>query len=124
MLRGMRFRPLTAIALVAVLALAGCTLPSDGTPGASGVPMMGRSHLSAEQLTAYYRSHVPTTLPYRATGATIEELATMFVEEGDRYLVRGDIAFAQSIVETGWFNFPDYGIVRPWNNNFRGDRRV
>ena len=44
----------------------------------------------------------------------------MFVDEGNRYLVRGDIAFAQSIVETGWFNFPDYGIVKPQNNNFAG----
>ncbi|HEX5588241.1 MAG TPA: glucosaminidase domain-containing protein, partial [Acidimicrobiia bacterium] len=43
-----------------------------------------------------------------------------FVSEGNRYNVRGDIAFAQSIVETAWFNFPDYGIVKPWNNNFSG----
>ena len=120
MLREMPSRPLTAIALVAVLALAGCTLPSDGTPGASGVPMMGRSQLTAAQLAAYYRAHDPATLPYRATGATIDELAQLFVDEGNRYNVRGDIAFAQSIVETGWFNFPDYGIVRPWNNNFAG----
>ena len=44
----------------------------------------------------------------------------MFVDEGNRYLVRGDVAFAQSIVETGWFNFPDSGIVKPQNNNFGG----
>jgi hypothetical protein len=117
---GMRFRPLTAIALVAVLALAGCTLPSDGTPGSSGVPMLGQSQLSGAQLAAYYRARMPASMPYRATGATIDELAAMFVEEGNRYNLRGDIAFAQSIVETGWFNFPDYGIVRPWNNNFAG----
>ena len=45
----------------------------------------------------------------------------MFVDEGNRYLVRGDIAFAQSIIETGWFNFPDYGHrASPSNNNFAG----
>ena len=44
----------------------------------------------------------------------------MFVTEGNRYNVRGDIAFAQSIVETAWFNYPDYGLVRPTDNNFAG----
>ncbi|HEY7105869.1 MAG TPA: glucosaminidase domain-containing protein [Acidimicrobiia bacterium] len=116
----MRFRPLTAVVLVALLAVAGCTVPSDGTPGSSGVPIMGQSQLTAAQLAAYYRAADPPTLPYRATGATIDELAQLFVDEGNRYNVRGDIAFAQSIIETGWFNFPDFGIVRPWNNNFAG----
>jgi hypothetical protein len=119
MTRGMRFRPLTALLLVALLPLAGC-LPSDGAPGSPGVPMLGTSRLSPEQLVAYYRSHAPASLPYRAQGASLEQLAQMFVDEGNRYLVRGDIAFAQSIVETGWFNFPDYGIVKPQNNNFAG----
>lgn len=119
MTRGMRFRPLTALLLVALLALAGC-VPSDGSPGSPGVPMMGQSRLTAGDLVAFYRSHAPASLPYRAEGATLEQLAQMFVDEGNRYAVRGDIAFAQSIVETGWFNFPDYGIVKPWNNNFAG----
>ena len=48
----------------------------------------------------------------------------MFVTEGNRYNVRGDIAFAQSIVETAWFNYPDYGLVRPSDNNFAGHRRM
>ena len=26
----------------------------------------------------------------------------------------------QSIVETAWFNYPDYGLVRPTDNNFAG----
>ena len=119
MTRGMRFRPVTALVLVALAALAGC-VPSDGSPGSPGVPMMGQSRLSAGDLVAFYRSHAPASLPYRAEGATLEQLAQLFVDEGNRYNVRGDIAFAQSIVETGWFNFPDYGIVRPWNNNFSG----
>ncbi len=79
---------------------------------------MGQSRLTPEQLVAYYQKR--SGLPYRATGATLQQLATMFVTEGNRYNVRGDIAFAQSIVETAWFNFPDYGMVRPYNNNFSG----
>ena len=79
---------------------------------------MGQSRLTADQLVAYYQKR--SGLAYRATGATLPQLASMFVTEGNRYNVRGDIAFAQSIVETAWFNYPDYGMVRPYNNNFSG----
>jgi hypothetical protein len=109
-----------AVALVLLsLALAGC-FPSDGSPGSPGVPMMGQSRVSAADLVNWYRANAPTSLPYRVSTATLEELATLFVTEGNRYNVRGDIAFAQSVVETAWFNYPDYGQVRPWNNNFSG----
>jgi hypothetical protein len=70
------------------------------------VPVLGVSRLSSDELVAFYRSRAPASLPYRATGATIEQLAQMFVEERNRYLVRGDVAFAQAILETAWFNFP------------------
>jgi hypothetical protein len=79
---------------------------------------MGQSRLTADQLVAYVQKR--SGLAYRATGATLPQLAAMFVTEGNRYNVRGDIAFAQSIVETAWFNFPDSGMVRPYNNNFAG----
>lgn len=119
MRRAMRFRALAVVTGLAALGLTGC-LPSDGAPGSPGVPVMGLSRLTAQQLVDFYRARAPASLPYRATGATLEQLAQMFVDEGNRYLVRGDIAFAQSILETAWFNFPDYGIVKPWNNNFAG----
>jgi hypothetical protein len=81
---------------------------------------MGQARLSADQVVAYFRARAPKATPYRATGATLEQLAAMFVTEGNRYNVRGDVAFAQSIIETGWFFYPDAGIVRPDNNNFAG----
>jgi hypothetical protein len=65
---------------------------------------MGQSQLNAAQIVAFYPAKDPGTLPYRATGATLQQLADMFVTEGNRYNVRGDIAFAQSIVETGSFS--------------------
>jgi hypothetical protein len=99
--------------------LAGC-LPPPPPPSATPNSVMGQSRLTAAQIVAYYQAKAPKSLPYRATGATLEQLATMFVDEGNRYDVRGDIAFAQSIIETGWFNYPDYGIVRPDNDNFAG----
>jgi Mannosyl-glycoprotein endo-beta-N-acetylglucosaminidase len=117
-----RARLLVLPLLALLVALAGCLPaappPSDGSPGSAGVPVMGQSRLTADQLVAFYQSR--TSLPYRASGATLQQLANMFVTEGNRYNVRGDIAFAQSIVETAWFNFPDYGQVKFNNNNFSG----
>jgi hypothetical protein len=83
------------------------------------VPILGQSRLTASQIVDYYQSH-HGTLTYRATGATLQQLADMFVTEGNRYNVRGDLAFAQAIVETGWLHYPDNGIVKPGDNNFAG----
>jgi hypothetical protein len=126
--RRSRLALLFAPVLLVALALSGCLPaappppppPSDGSPGSAGVPVMGQSRLTADQLVAYFQKRDPSSLPYRATGASLSDLAQMFVTEGNRYNVRGDIAFAQSIVETAWFNFPDYGMVRTYNNNFAG----
>jgi hypothetical protein len=121
--RRLRLARFLAPVVVVAVALAACDPPpppSDGSPGSAGVPVMGQSRLTPEQLVAFYQRRDPASLPYRATGATLQQLATMFVNEGNRYNVRGDIAFAQSIIETAWFNFPDYGMVRPYNNNFAG----
>ncbi len=125
--RRFRLALLLAPVLLVAIALSGCLPPpppmpppSDGSPGSAGVPVMGQSRLTADQLVAYFQKRDPSSLPYRASGATLQQLASMFVTEGNRYNVRGDIAFAQSIVETAWFNFPDYGLVRTYNNNFAG----
>lgn len=45
-------------------------------------------------------------------------LAELFLEEGAIEGIRGDIAFCQSIKETGWFRFG--GQVLPEQNNFAG----
>lgn len=83
---------------------------------ASSSPLLGPSRLSAGELAAFVvrSGHEP-----RAT-VPIHDLAAMFLEEGAAEGVRGDVAFAQSILETGWFTFPDGGMVRPGDNNFAG----
>lgn len=45
-------------------------------------------------------------------------LAELFLEEGTIEGIRGDIAFCQSIKETGWFRFG--GQVLPEQNNYAG----
>ena len=50
---------------------------------------------------------------------SLDALAQMYIEEGQKVGVRGDVAFAQSIVETGYFGFRN-SMVDPENNNFAG----
>ena len=47
----------------------------------------------------------------------IEVLAQIYLDEGARTGVRGDVAFAQSILETGGFANPGSAAT---NNNFAG----
>ena len=50
----------------------------------------------------------------------IDELAQDYIDEGENAGVRGDVAFAQSILETGGFSFPGGGQVLVNDNNFAG----
>jgi hypothetical protein len=76
-----------------------------------GLPVMGESALTGAQLAGWFRSTGAT--PQLALGTTIDDVAAMFVEEGAAEGVRGDVAFAQAIIETGSF-----GVAA--GNNFSG----
>lgn len=77
-------------------------------------PIMGEPEVSAEQMAAFLLS----TNPNPKINCTALELAQMFIEEGRIEGVRGDIAFCQSIHETGWFKYG--GQVLPEQNNYAG----
>lgn len=91
------------------------TIPTPLPPSPSAVTVMGASRLSGMQIATWFREQTRPT--YRAL-VPIETLAALFVEEGAVEGVRGDIAFAQSIIETGWFSFG--GRVPASANNFSG----
>ena len=79
-------------------------------------PIMGAARLTGTDLARWFhaqRRDARTTVP-------IDELADIYISEGDAAGVRGDIAFAQSVLETGSFFFPDRGQVHPTDNNFAG----
>lgn len=80
-------------------------------------PIMGGPRMSPQAMATWFRA--ATRQEYRAS-VDLDTLAALFIEEGIRYNVRGDVAFAQSILETMWFNFPDWGQVRPSDNNYAG----
>jgi hypothetical protein len=76
---------------------------------------MGPNMLSAGQLAAFVSAHGGR--PH--ISVSIEALAQIYIEEGQKVGVRGDVAFAQSILETGWFEF-NKSMVDPSDNNFAG----
>jgi hypothetical protein len=95
-------------------------LPSPAPADASTrTPVMQRERLTAGEMAAWFRDHEPRSTSYRAS-VPVAELARLFVEEGRAEGVAGDLAFAQSVLETGWFRWPAHGQVTPTHNNFSG----
>lgn len=86
---------------------------ANGTATAiRGQPVLGSEEMSRWFVgTRGNRSRATVPMP---------ELARYYVEEGSSENIRGDIAFAQSVLETGGFRFPDGGQVAPSDNNFAG----
>ena len=74
--------------------------------------IMGRARCSEHQMRSYLKQQNPKI------NKKFLELPRLFLEEGKKEGVRGDIAFAQSLRETGFFKFG--GDVRPEENNFAG----
>jgi hypothetical protein len=76
-----------------------------------GVPVLGPPTLTAPELAAWFKS---TGQRARLAGTTtIDDLAEMYIEEGLDENVRGDLAFAQAMLETGSFG-------HAFDNNFSG----
>lgn len=73
--------------------------------------IMGSSVATAEQLNEHLLSVNP-----RAAGYL--HLAAIFLDEGAKEDVRGDGAFCQALIETGYFRFG--GDVQPGQHNFAG----
>lgn len=80
-------------------------------PQNSGTSIMGESKATAEQLNALLLSGNPQATNYL-------HLADIFLEEGAKEGVRGDGAFCQALIETGYFRFG--GDVQPDQHNYAG----
>jgi hypothetical protein len=86
---------------------------------AAGVatPIRGQPVLGSEEMARWFAA---TRGSRNRTTVPMTELTKYYVEEGSAEGVRSDIAFAQSILETASFRFPDGGQVAPSDNNFAG----
>lgn len=65
------------------------------------IPILGKQVLTKEQLLEYCSSH---RAGMKLT-CSLEELIEHYLTIGERYGLRGDIAFLQAINETGWFRY-------------------
>ncbi|MEO5679066.1 MAG: peptidoglycan-binding protein [Acidimicrobiales bacterium] len=96
--------------------MAAAALPAaTARPASAGTPILGQAQYDARQIAAWYASVGHQS---RATVA-VPALAQLFLDEGAREGVRGDIAFGQAMVESGWLTFPARRMP-PGNNNFSG----
>lgn len=89
----------------------------ESIAGGVNTPIMSRSILGPNELAEWF---VATRHRGARITVSMDELARDFIEEGQAAQVRGDIAFAQSILETASFYFPDGGQLTPTDNNFAG----
>lgn len=87
--------------------------------------IQGESIATAEQLEAYLyekeddvHALMENRYPEYDFIGYPEGIAELYIEIGKKYNIRGDLAFAQAMKETGYFQF--YGIVRNGQNNFCG----
>ncbi len=87
---------------------------TDGVSG-SAYQIMGTSSVTADQLVASYSG---VTINENLN-CTLEELAQIFVEEAEEEGVRVEVAWCQTILETGWLGFVGCD-VSPTQNNFAG----
>jgi N-acetylmuramoyl-L-alanine amidase len=81
---------------------------ADGSPS-----ILGPSTLTAAQIEKWWTAQGKGQ-PARLA-APINDVIAAYVNEGDKEGVRGDLAFAQAILETGWFTNNDTSI-----NNYAG----
>ncbi len=114
--------PGSAASTVAVLpggvaAISGAASPATNPSEPTGSPtILGPPAATAAELAGWFSSggHVANaTVP-------IAQLAADYLAAGQQTGVRGDIAFAQSINETGFFGFPAGGQLTAADNNFAG----
>jgi hypothetical protein len=99
----------------AAAAAAPAETPSAGgsSPASGGLSILGPSTLTAEQLSAYWDAR-DGTQPAKLT-VPIDTLIKAYIDAGTAEGVRGDVAFVQSLIETGWFTNGDTA-----RNNFAG----
>jgi hypothetical protein len=94
------------------------SIPTAPPASTNTVRIMGAARLTSDQLIAWFNGRSPQLAGTYAATVPVETLAEYFIEEGAAEGVTGDVAFVQSIVETGWFRFG--GIVPASFNNFAG----
>jgi hypothetical protein len=129
---------LVAARAAALQAIAAAISPATPTPDASTAQGAGTAPRPTGPVLIAAKGAGPTILGpvvltgdelagwFAATGrkarltVPLPELAGDYANTGTQDNIRGDIAFAQSVLETGYFAFPDGGQLTQADNNFAG----
>ena len=82
------------------------------------MPIMGAGADRGRAARRVVRWAAAATTRHLSASVALEVLAVYFIAEGAAEGVAGDVAFIQSIVETGWFRFG--GVIPPSASNFAG----
>lgn len=113
---GSRSVELAALARPAAGGTPATASQQDDQFSSQGPTILGPAVLSGAQIAAWFAStgaQANTTVP-------ITTLINDYVKAGRLTGVRADVAFAQSVVETGYFSFPAGGQDARSYNNFAG----
>lgn len=94
-------------------------LPDGQVVNTADITILGDAYLTAEQLEEWIENETPRLQAKQgAAFQPIPDLAELYIEIGEEYGIRGDIAFCQAAKETGYWQFT--GLVKPWQNNYCG----
>lgn len=74
--------------------------------------ILGDSNVAIENMVAFVKKNNPDF---------DVEIATHYILVGNKYGIRGDIAFCQAILETGWFKFENGTAVTADQHNYCGN---
>ena len=95
-----------AVLAAAVVVCAGLVIAPRHASAGTQTPVMGPPMLTAQELAGWYGRHHGSNVPQiPAFNNNVAQLAQVFIDQGKAEGVRGDIAFAQSMLETGWLSF-------------------
>ena len=83
-------------------------MDKDGTDGYTEI--MGKTVATADQMKSYIRGKNPSVEP------SVLDMIPLYLSEGEEEGVRGDIAFAQSCLETGNFAYSGSSVTLSQNN--------
>jgi hypothetical protein len=89
-------------------AMGGVSSGGSGTDGYTKI--MGNAVATAEQMRAYIKAKNPEA------ALSVLDMVPLYLSEGSAEGVRGDIAFAQSCLETGNFGFSGSAVTLDQNN--------
>lgn len=83
---------------------------SSGVTVETGTKITGKATATAEQMQKYIRSK------NSGVAQSVLDMIPQYIQEGKAEGIRGDIAFAQSCLETGNFTFKDSAVTLDQNN--------